>query len=218
MLTTATKARVRRADSSGAAARNALPRMTEQQFIDWCDEDTRAEWLDREVVMMAPVSDEHDSIYGYLYVLLWTFVLEHRLGRVLSDPFQVRLAKQRRRRAPDIMFVATANLDRIKRINVEGPPDLIIEIISPDSQSRDRREKFQEYEAAGVREYWIVDPLSKTVEFYGLGKSNRYALIVERDGKLRSRVLPRFYIKPKWLWQPERPDPAAILRELRNAK
>jgi Uma2 family endonuclease len=218
MLTTATKARLRRADSNGAAAQTALPRMTEQQFIDWCDDDTWAEWVDGEVIIMPPISEDHDSIFGFLYTLLRMFVEERDLGRVLSEPFQVRLAKQRRRRAPDIMFVAARKLDRIKRVNIEGAPDLVVEIVSPDSPSRDYRDKFLEYQTAGVREYWIVNPLAEVVEAHTLAANKRYSTIQEKLGKIRSRVLRGFYLKPAWLWQPKRPKVAALLRELRRSK
>jgi len=78
----------------------------------------------------------------------------------------VRLPRRRRRRVPDLFFISKVNLARIRPTFINGPPDLTIEIVSPDSQNRDRREKYLEYEASGVREYWIIDPLSKTLDVY----------------------------------------------------
>lgn len=87
-----------------------------------------------------------------------------------------------------------------------------MEIVTAESQSRDRRDKYLEYEKAGVREYWIVDPLSQTVEAYALSPTQTYSLIPETDGRIPSTVLPGFYLKPAWLWQEKLPDAIGILR------
>jgi Uma2 family endonuclease len=127
----------------------------------------------------------------------------------------VRLAKQRRRRVPDLLFVSKERSHLLRPNHLEGAPDLSVEIVSPDSQSRDRRDKFAEYEAAGVREYWIVDPLSRTVEAYALHAAGKFRLIeATDDGRLASAVLPGFYLRPDWLWQEPLPDVIATLREL----
>src|SRR3954447_20752565 len=99
-------------------------KLTEQEFIDWCTDNTFAEWVDGEVILMTPISDEHDSLFGFVGRLLAMFVEERDLGRVLTEPFQIRFGRLRRRRSPDIMFVATEHLERVKRINLEGPPDM----------------------------------------------------------------------------------------------
>ena len=78
---------------------------------------------------------------------------------------------------------------------------MVVEIVSPESIARDYREKYNEYEAAGVREYWIVDPLAKKVEVHVLGRNKRYSQISEKNDALHSVVLPGFYVKPAWLWQ-----------------
>ncbi|MER3485893.1 MAG: hypothetical protein C4345_07940, partial [Chloroflexota bacterium] len=70
----------------------------------------------------------------------------------------------------------TAHLDRLTPERVVGPPDLIIEVVSEDSEHRDRVDKFNEYEAAGVPEYWIVDnrPQRRRAYFYRLGAEGQY--------------------------------------------
>lgn len=188
-------------------------KMTEQEFVDWVG-DGWAEWVNGEVIVMSPVSFEHADLHAFLLTICRGFVDEFELGRVVAEPYQARFAEQKSRRSPDIFFVSKRRESLITRIHIEGPPDLIIEIISPDSQSRDRREKFLEYQKAGVREYWIIDPLSEKAEAYRHGRDRKYALISEKDGKINSRVLPGFYLQPSWLWQKRLPKPLAILREL----
>jgi Uma2 family endonuclease len=189
-------------------------RMTEAEFVDWCDSDTWAEWKDGEVILMSPVRIIHGDLQGFLAHLLRSYTEEYDLGTVLTEPCQVRLAAQRRRRSPDIMFISKERSALLEEFQVNGAPDLIVEIVSPESQSRDRREKFLEYQAAGVREYWLVDPMSQTVEIYVLGKSKKYELVEEIDEKIPSTVLKGLYLKPAWLWQSSRPKVAALLHQM----
>jgi Uma2 family endonuclease len=187
--------------------------MSEQEFVDWCTSDTWAEWVGGEVIVMSPVNLEHADLFAFLLHLFRAFVENHDLGKVLTEPYQVRLARQRRRRSPDIFFVGNERLSALKRLHFEGAPGLIVEVISPDSQSRDRRDKFLEYQAAGVQEYWIVDPLSESVEAYRLDK-RKYAAIGPTDGTIRSVVLPGFHLKPAWLWRAKLPKVSDLLKEM----
>src|SRR5258708_3145058 len=110
-------------------------RMTEAQFIAWCDSHTWAEWVDGKVILMSPVDIVHADLSGFLYRLVAGFVEERDAGKVISEPFQIRLPRLRRRRSPDIIFISNARLPRLHRTHFEGAPDLIIEIVSPESQS-----------------------------------------------------------------------------------
>jgi Uma2 family endonuclease len=169
--------------------------MTEAEFVAWVDEDTRAEWVDGEVVIMSPVSELHSRLATWLINMMSIFVEEEDLGRVYGTEFMVRFKKLRRRRMPDLLFVAKGRTDLIKPNHFEGPPDLIIEIVSSDSESRDWREKFQEYERAGVREYWIIDPASEHAEACALGRGRKYRRIPEEAGVIKSTVIRGFWLK-----------------------
>jgi len=193
-------------------------RMTEEEFVAWCDEDTRAEWVEGEVVMVSPANRKHMSLGRWLVNLLSFFVEHHDLGEVCYE-FQVRLPKQRRRRTPDVLFVAKERAAMIQATHVDGPPDLIMEIVSPDSVARDWREKYHEYEAAGVREYWVIDPMAERVEAYLLGNEadgaeRRYRRIEDLDGTIRSAMLPGFFLRTAWLWPETRPKLVEALRAL----
>jgi Uma2 family endonuclease len=117
-------------------------------------------------------------------------------------------------RSPDLLFVATANLSRLQKTFLEGPADLVVVIISPDSRGRDRGDKFYEYEQGGVREYWLIDRLRKRAEFNQLGEDGLYHLApIGEDGIFRSAVLPGFWLKVDWLWQDPLPPLLSVLRE-----
>jgi len=189
-------------------------RMTEEEFVAWCDEDTKAEWVDGEVIVHSPANLKHVDLAGFLNFILRGFVTSHDLGVVYGPELQVRFASLRRRRVPDLLFVSTERMNILKATEVDGAPDLIIEIVSPDSPARDWRDKYLEYEAVGVGEYWVVDPMSQRVESYALGADGRYSLIEEKDGLVPSTVLTGFFLKPAWLWQEPLPNPLDVLKEL----
>jgi Uma2 family endonuclease len=87
-------------------------------------------------------------------------------------------------------------------------------VVSPWTQSVDRRDKFLEYQSAGVKEYWIVDPQSQTIEVYALGKNRRYTLFEEQSGAVRSKVVPGFYLRAPWLWRDSFPKVSTVVREM----
>jgi Uma2 family endonuclease len=129
---------------------------------------------------------------------------------VIIAPFQMKLEQGRE---PDLHFVAREHLDRLKETHLDGPADWVVEIVSPESAGRDRGEKFYEYERAGIPEYWLIDPQTKRVEFYQLSPEGQYQLVPpDVEGVYRSAVLPGFWLRVEWLWQP--PQVLDVLREL----
>ena len=193
----------------GSLPAPSRPRMTFEEFLR--SPYRRAEWVDGEVFELSPENFEHTTIGGFLYALLSFFVDRHGLGRVLTG-FLMKAGPHLAGRVPDILFLARENEHRIRRNYIEGPADLVIEIVSPDSETRDRETKLREYEKGGVREYWLIDPLERRTTFYAL-ENGRYLLIpVGADGKRASRVLPGLWLRPEWLLSEPRPKLAEVLR------
>lgn len=187
-------------------------RMTYEEFLAWADEDTLAEWVDGEIIMTSPASLRHQSTSGFLFQLLSIFVETRRLGVVITAPFQMKLAHSGRE--PDLLFVAGDHLHRLRSTYLDGPADLAVEIVSPESVGRDRGDKFTEYEAGGVLEYWLLDPQRRWAEFYHL-EGERYRLaFAGAEGSYRSAVLPGFWLRVEWLWQQPLPPVLDVLREL----
>lgn len=192
-------------------------RMSEDEFVAWVfAEDVRAEWVDGEVVLMSPASVRHIEIGDWLMQLLWRYVRAKKLGKVFGHDLMVRMQHPRAiRRIPDIAFISQANLTSLFTTYFEGAPDLVIEIVSPDSVARDWRDKFLEYEAAGVLEYWIIDPISQTVEVSVRDTSGKLKKIdLATDGALHSATIPGFWLKIEWFWIPDFIDPDVHLRAL----
>jgi len=114
----------------------------------------------------------------------------------------MRLRNRPSGREPDVIFIAHNRLSLLQSVYLDGPADLAIEIISPDSRARDRGDKFYEYEQAGIREYWLLDPLRRQAEFYRLGADGIYlAGPIGDDGIFRSTVIEGLWLKVEWLWQ-----------------
>lgn len=122
--------------------------MTEDEFVEWCDEDIRAEYVDGKVIIMTPES--------------------------------VRM-----------------------------------EVVSSDSQERTEDDKYKEYEAFGIREYWIITPLAKRIDAYRLSDQRKYEpLPPDASGVYHSAVIPGFFVNPQWIWCQFPPKKRDILREL----
>ena len=186
-------------------------KMTYEEFLDWADEDTLAEWVDGEVVMYSPASKQHQLIVGFLEKVLGTFVEQHNLGVVLSAPFQMKLE---RGREPDLLFVASEHLDRLKETYLDGPADLVVEIVSPESVGRDRGEKFYEYARGGVPEYWLIDPQLQCADFYQLQGDRYRRVFSSEEGEYHALALPGFWLRVEWLWQESLPKTLDVVREL----
>jgi Uma2 family endonuclease len=130
---------------------------------------------------------------------------------MFSAPFLMKLGDTARE--PDLLFVATANLGRVEKKYLNGPADMVVEIIGPESRGRDRGEKFYEYEEAGIPEYWLIDPIRKQSEFYSLGGDGTYRLMpVSKDGIFYSHVLKGLWLDVNWLGQDPLPKKATILK------
>ena len=152
----------------------------------------RFELLDGELVMAPVPSVWHQNIAGNLYAYLRQVVRKHNLGRVFFAPIDVVLSETDVVQ-PDLLFVARGHEDRIREEGIFGAPDLVVEILSPATESRDRGYKRTLYARHGVREYWIVDPQARRVEVYTLTSQGLTLWQTFGPGQtLRSALLPEF--------------------------
>ena len=191
------------------------PRVSWEGFLAWREGTVQAEWVDGEIIEMAPASAVHQRLGGFLHAFLRAFIEHHGLGEILYAPFLMRLSFRPSGREPDLLFVATMHADRVKETYLDGPADLVVEIVSPESEARDRREKFLEYELAGIPEYWLIDVPRQEALFYVLDAEGRYQPApLSDDGIYASTVLAGLRLRVDWLWQRPLPSLDAALADL----
>jgi len=190
-------------------------KMSFEEFLSHCDEDTWAELVNGEIIMFSPASDQHQDLSDFLLTILRLYVQTRRLGWIRSAPFAMRLPEISHGREPDLLFVKAERMDIVQKTYLDGPADLVIEIVSPDSISRDRGEKFVEYETAGIQEYWLIDAIRSQAEFYQLNPEGRYNLALGgAEGIYHSIVIEGFWLDLKWLWQEPLPSPLSVIAEI----
>ncbi len=131
--------------------------------------DKRYQLLDGEMIVAPSPTFRHQTIAMNLALVLQHFVSERSLGLVRFAPLDVVLSNHDVAQ-PDILFVSNARSAIITEANIQGAPDLVVEILSPGTAEYDRGYKQALYGRHGVREYWLVDPDAETVEILTLGE------------------------------------------------
>jgi len=191
--------------------------MSYEEYLESASDSQIMEWVDGEAIIYMPPMTVHQDIVGFLSNVINNFVAFFDLGRLIFAPFEVKLWPDGPSREPDLLFVSKKNLPHLTTHRYHGGPDLLVEIISPGSVSEDRVRKFRDYERAGVREYWIIDPRlrQQQVDCYVLGEDGVfYPNPVAEDGRYHSLTLPHFWFHVDWLWQKQLPDAQLVLAEI----
>ena len=149
-------------------AKSTRKRWTYAEFARLPSEgSTRYEVIGGEVLMTPAPSIRHHRIVGRLFSGLFVFVEANDLGEVFPSPLDVLVAEGDYLE-PDIVFVGSDRSHLVSDRGVEGPPDLVVEVISPSTAARDRGIKLERCRLYGVAEYWVVDPDERTIEVWDL--------------------------------------------------
>jgi Uma2 family endonuclease len=144
-------------------------------------------------VSSAPVPRHQAILRSFVRVFLF-FLEENPVGEMYFAPIEVILpASLATPVQPDLLFITAERMGIVKDRNIIGAPDLILEVLSPSTRHVDRGPKLDTYAEAGVREYWLADPLARTVEVFVL-RDGAYALFgnFSHGERLRSEVIPGF--------------------------
>jgi Uma2 family endonuclease len=137
-------------------------KFTYQDYLHLPDDGKRYQVIDGELHMVPAPVPYHQKVLTSLFKLIDSFVVGRNLGVVLVAPCDVVLTDVDIVQ-PDIFFISQERLDIIKEKNIQGTPDLVVEILSPHSEKIDKITKTKLYARFGVKEYWIVDPDKKEV-------------------------------------------------------
>jgi Uma2 family endonuclease len=175
------------------------------------------EWVGGEIVKMSPIHIRHDELIQYFLIMFrWYFTLRP-IGDVRLAPYVMRLGTIERGHEPDLQIILSANAHKMGPTFMDGPADIVIEIISPESFDRDTSIKFSEYEKAKVPEYWIIDPIHREARFYRLDDEGVYeAQPTDVEGNYTTPALPELEIHVPELWEDKLPDAITITRRVED--
>jgi len=158
------------------------------------DDGHRYEIVDGVLYMAPSPNRSHQNTAFEIASYLRTHVKLTGLGQVYIAPFDVELNSQTVVQ-PDVIVVLNHDLNRITESRIVGAPDLVVEVSSPGTVGYDREKKQQNYARAGVPEYWIADPWSRTVEVLSLVAGDYRSLgVFEGKAVLPSEVVPDFLV------------------------
>ena len=171
-------------------------------FREWVDDSVKAEFINGETIYHSPAKQKHWATSGFLSRLLSIYVDSRQLGMVGVEKVMISLT--RNDYEPDLVFFEKSKSDKFTKDQLFFPaPDLVVEILSPRTASKDRGIKKDDYAAHGIREYWIIDPDREQVELYFLLENTTVYFepyILTRDEIIESRVLGGFSIPVRALF------------------
>jgi Uma2 family endonuclease len=190
--------------------------LTYEQFLRMKDEDTHAEWVNGEVIVLTPPKSYHQRVLRFLAYLLEEYLQRNPVGEFLFAPFELYLPRSNASREPDLFVVRNENLQHLDADRFTGAPDVVVEVISDDSLHRDSVEKFLEYEREGVREYWLIDPRPgrRAVHLFRLQDGSYVPVQPDESSSLNSSVLPGFRLKAEWFTGEGLPGARAAAQEM----
>lgn len=190
--------------------------MSYQDYLHAFDEDVHVEWVNGEAIIFPSAPTRHQTVVVYLIQLLASYIEFAHLGQLLSAPYEMKASPRSNAREPDLLFVKTEHQHYLEEQRLAGAADLVVEVVSPESVKRDNEDKFTEYEAVGVQEYWIIDPRPEvqSAEFWVLDEHGQYQSMPVPNGIYHSTVLTGFWLNTAWLWQPEQHSALAAFAEI----
>lgn len=167
------------------------PPRTMMEAFKSLPEGTHVQLIENNLVMSPAPKFIHQRIIMNIIAGLQPFVKSNMLGQVVVAPVDVYLGAKNAFQ-PDIIFISKERQSIIEEDGLHGAPDLVIEILSPRTAKYDLEEKKDIYERFGVKEYWIVEPASRSVNGYFL-IDDQYEEIPAKSGEIPSRLFQKTF-------------------------
>ncbi len=165
-------------------------RLTYEDYVLLPDDGKRYEIIDGELHVSPAATPLHQRVSRRIQFHLMLMLEQPKFGEVYDAPIDLLLDSHTVVQ-PDLLVIRTENLSIVGEKNLQGPPDLVVEILSPSSRRRDRLVKFEAYARLGVPSYWIVDPEKQTIEVYEKeGENYRLECRATPPGPLKVRRFP----------------------------
>jgi Uma2 family endonuclease len=166
-------------------------------------DDKRYEIIDGELYMVKSHGSLHQVVLRNLQSLVWPFVRDHQLGQVLFGPLDVILSEEDIVQ-PDLIYVSRERQEIISEHGCEGVPDLVVEVTSLATSNLDRQQKRELYAKYGVQEYWLVDPVARSIDQMEL-QGEKLALrgsYFRKDERVTSQIIPELSMPVGQVFEP----------------
>lgn len=188
--------------------------LTVEEFFREIPDGVKADLIDGVIYLASPDSIEDDRIGFLIRNLLEFYAIRTLRGGSTHGSRVAFVMGQRRAPEPDVSYVSPERQSILTRTRGTAGPDIAVEIVSTDSKDRDYHLKKQLYQDAGVREYWIIDPLRNHCTFYRL-RNGVYDEVPLKIGRVFvSEALPGFWLNTSWLLQTPLPDALGCLEQI----
>jgi len=188
------------------------PDVTEKEFWELATEDIKCELLDGVLVIHSPADVEHEDIFRYLLTLFSLYFEKTNDGKVFGSRLVMKL-EPKWNPEPDLLVITSEKYPNLKSTHLEGPADIVIEILSKSTRQYDLDVKLPKFLRAGVKEVWIIDPENKSLNVHTVHSRFEFRDPTS-NSPFTSTVLPNFRIKPLWLWNREQYPPGKMIIEL----
>jgi len=185
---------------------------TLERYLAEAPESQLWEFVRGEVIMYSPAAAEHQRLVSFLVRLIGGFCEAKGWGEVLTGPAAIRVLPDVIRE-PDIFVLPPEEVPKAKGVPLEVCPALVIEVTSPATRTIDLVEKAGDYAAAGIPEYWVVDPERKEIVVHRLS-GERYEVERVTEGENESASVPDFRLKAEWLFREPLPSVAECLQAI----
>lgn len=188
--------------------------ITVEEVCEYISDEWRSELVNGVVYVMAPPTDRHEALAGWLFAVLSFFVDSRRLGKVRGSRSGVRISGTNLRE-PDILFFRTSRLDQMTESGVHAAPDLAIEVVDSAKARRDAVVKQAQYEQVGVAELVVVDLPWHEVRHFLFEEGTYRRLPVDPAGEIALRTVPGFHLRTEWLFSgPSFPNGLEVVQAL----
>ena len=169
-----------------------------KQFYQTIEDNHKIEFINGRIIFHTPSQKRHQDVVGNLVKLFPTFAEKYNLGWVGVGFYDIMVSLTRNDYEPDVCFWKQSKAKNFTDDQMQFPaPDLVVEVLSKSTENRDRTIKYEDYEAHGVKEYWIIDPTKQTIEQYVLSHKKYELLFKGKDGNVESVAIKNFKIPVK---------------------
>ena len=173
-------------------------RMSAEEYIDHPLSEQKSDLIAGVFVMALPASFFHEDLMLFIATTMRIFVAAKNLGKVMPSNVAYELDAENVFQ-PDVSFIRAERVGLAQKVYFPGSPDIAVEVVSPSSRHYDEIEKKIIYAQSGVREYWLIDPLSQRATFF-TNNAGTFEALASDGTIIRSQVLDGYWLDTTWLF------------------